>query len=83
MKNQKGISTLVGIIIIVVVGIVTFGGVFAYQYFVTPKVNDQSQNQNTNPTNPPLTADKILNSNGFVNGNKQTGSQSGLTIFNI
>ncbi|OGZ64635.1 MAG: hypothetical protein A2998_01345 [Candidatus Staskawiczbacteria bacterium RIFCSPLOWO2_01_FULL_37_25b] len=83
MKNQKGISTLVGIIIIVVVGIVTFGGVFAYQYFVTPKVNDQSQNQNTNPTNPPLTADKILNSNGFVNGNKQTGSQSGLTISNI
>jgi hypothetical protein len=41
MQNQKGISTLTGIIIIVVVAVVLFGGVFAYQYFATkskPKV---------------------------------------------
>jgi len=30
---QKGFSTLVGIIIIVVVAIVAFGGIFTYQYF--------------------------------------------------
>lgn len=38
MQKQKGISTLVGIIIIVVVAAVAFGGVFAYQYFMKPKV---------------------------------------------
>jgi len=38
MKKQKGISTLVGVIIIIVVAIIAFGGVFAYQYFsVEPK----------------------------------------------
>jgi hypothetical protein len=35
MQKQKGISTLTGIIIIVVVTAVLFGGVFAYQYFST------------------------------------------------
>jgi hypothetical protein len=33
MKNQKTISTLWGIIIIVAVAVVLFGGCFAYQYF--------------------------------------------------
>ena len=89
MQNQKGISSLMGIIIVVVVAVVAVGGIFAYQYFATPKENNQpqnqnqEQNQNTNSTISTLTPDKILNSNGFVNGNKQTGSQSGLTISNI
>lgn len=43
MQNQKGISTLVGIIIIVAVAIVAFGGVFAYQYFVMLKEKNQQQ----------------------------------------
>lgn len=46
MKNQKGILTLVGIIIIVVAVIIVFGGVFAYQYFSTQKTNNQPQVQN-------------------------------------
>jgi len=37
MKAQKGISTLVGIIIIVAVAVVAFGGVFAYQYLTQQK----------------------------------------------
>lgn len=44
MKNQKslpagrqGISTLIGIIIVVVAAVLIFGGVFAYQYFTKPK----------------------------------------------
>jgi len=58
MKNQKGISTLVGIIIIIAVALVAFGGVFAYQYYSksqNPNSNDQlnlnSQNPNSE-TNP-------------------------------
>jgi hypothetical protein len=54
MQKEKGISTLIGIIIIVVAALVLFGGVFAYQYFVKsqiPNPNDQSnlnsQNSNT------------------------------------
>jgi len=39
---QKGISTLVGVIIIVVVALVVFGGVFAYQYFAI-KAQQNSQ----------------------------------------
>jgi len=35
---QRKISTLVGIIIIIVVAVVLFGGVFAYQYFGQTKV---------------------------------------------
>ena len=37
MKNQKGISSLIGIIVIVVVAVIAFGGVFAYQYYSMPK----------------------------------------------
>jgi len=51
MQKQKGVSTLVGIIIIVVVAVVLFGGVFAYQYFTAqtqPVVqNQQVQNNQT------------------------------------
>lgn len=54
MQKQKGISTLIGIIIIAVVAVVLFGAVFAYQYFVakskTPISNVQS-NSNTQTTN--------------------------------
>jgi hypothetical protein len=48
MQNQKGISSLFGIIIIVAVAVIVFGGVFAYQYFSTksqPAVQTQQ-----NPT---------------------------------
>ncbi|MGA2418143.1 MAG: hypothetical protein ABSF55_02810 [Candidatus Staskawiczbacteria bacterium] len=60
MKNQKGVSTLVGIIIIVVAIIIIFGGVFAYQYYSTganvqtliqgtqQNQNQQQQQQTTN-----------------------------------
>lgn len=52
MKKQKGISTLVGIIIIIAVAVVAFGGVFVYQYFSIQKANNQpqiqSQQQNQN-----------------------------------
>ncbi len=52
MKNQKGISTLVGIIIIVVILVIALGGVLTYQYLmaqktnVQPQVQSQQQNQN-------------------------------------
>jgi len=34
MEEQKGISTLIGIIIIVFVAVILFGGIFVWQYFV-------------------------------------------------
>lgn len=55
MQKQKGISTLVGIIIIVAAAVVAIGGVFAYQYFATQKSNSQQQqavNQQTNNNQP-------------------------------
>jgi len=39
MQKQKGISTLTGIIIIVAVATILFGGVFAWQYFATKYQN--------------------------------------------
>lgn len=48
MQNQKGISSLVGIIIVIAVAIIAFGGVFAYQYFST-KAQPVVQTQQ-NPT---------------------------------
>jgi hypothetical protein len=50
---QKQIQTLVGIIIIVAVAVVAFGGVFAYQYFVksqTPTTNVQPNPKSQNET---------------------------------
>lgn len=38
MSNQKGVSTLIGIIIIVVVAIIAFGGFFAWQYWAQKSV---------------------------------------------
>lgn len=57
---QAGISTLVGVIIIVVAIIILFGGVFAYQYFVEKsqipmtnvQPNPKSQNSNTETAGP-------------------------------
>jgi len=46
MQKQKGISTIIGVIIIIVVAVILFGGVFAYQYFFTqaqPTVQNQTQ----------------------------------------
>jgi len=39
---MKKVSTLVGIIIIVAVAVVAFGGVFAYQYFTAKTPTDQT-----------------------------------------
>ncbi len=53
MSGQKQISTLFGIIIIIIVAIVLVGGVFAWQYFV-PKAQQNSEffgsSQKTNQT---------------------------------
>lgn len=57
MKAQKGISTVVGIIIIVAAAVVAFGGVFGYQYLaekseaLNPKSETNSNNQNSNSQN--------------------------------
>lgn len=48
MKNQKGISTLTGIVIIVLVAVVLVGGVFAYQYLATQKADSQLLNEQQN-----------------------------------
>lgn len=48
MQTQKGVSTLIGIIIIVAVVIVVFGGIFGYQYSATK--NNQSQIQDQQQT---------------------------------
>jgi hypothetical protein len=50
MKNQKGISTLVGIITIVLAVVILFG-FFIYQYFATQKTNNQPQAQSQNNQN--------------------------------
>ena len=39
MKKRKEVSTIVGIIIVILATVVLFGGVFAYQYFVLEKIN--------------------------------------------
>jgi len=44
--RQKRISTLVGIIIIVTVAVVTFSGVFAYNYLAIKRMNNLGQFQN-------------------------------------
>ena len=44
MQKQKGVSTLIGIIIIIVAAIILFGGAFTYQYFVIkalPAIQEQ------------------------------------------
>jgi len=41
MKKQKGFSTLIGILILVAVSIIIFGGVFGYQYYLNQKSNSQ------------------------------------------
>jgi len=46
MNNQKGISSLIGIVIVVAVALVLVGGIFGYQYLTQPKENNQPQNQN-------------------------------------
>ena len=51
MQKQKGISTLVGIIIIIVVAIIFFGGVFAYQYLSKPQILITNDQQNPNVQN--------------------------------
>jgi hypothetical protein len=48
MQKQKGISTLVGITIIVVIAAILFGGVFVYQYFATKSQTSATNVQNSN-----------------------------------
>jgi hypothetical protein len=44
MKKQKGVTTLVGVIIILVSAVVLLGGAFAYQYFSGKNLNFQIVN---------------------------------------
>jgi len=44
---QKHISTLIGVIIIIVIALISFGGVFAYKYFFAQKIDSQLQNDIT------------------------------------
>lgn len=48
---MKKISTLVGIIIIVVIAVILFGGVFAYQYFSTKTQPVAQSTKNSSTTN--------------------------------
>jgi hypothetical protein len=57
-KTKKEISTLTGIIIIVVVTVVLFGGVFAYSYLAFKK---QVKFAVVPPTSPSLSTQQILN----------------------
>jgi len=50
--GQRGISTLVGIIIIVIVAVILFGGVFAYQYFTKFEAQNSKSETNSNVQNP-------------------------------
>ena len=70
MQNQKGISTLAGIIIIIVVAVVLFGGIFAYQYFAvkTQPVVQTQQNQNTSNKTPIIEGISIEKPNLVVKG---------------
>jgi len=45
MQNQKKVSTLVGVIIIIVAAVVLFGGIFTYQYFSAKANNIQTTDQ--------------------------------------
>jgi flagellar basal body-associated protein FliL len=70
MKSQKGISSLDGIIIIIVIAVIAFGGIFAYQYFVTktqPVIQTQ-QNQNTENKTPIIEGISIEKPNLIVTG---------------
>jgi len=50
MAKEKGISTLWGIVIIVVIAIILFGGVFAWQYFTAKSQPGVQSPQNQNQT---------------------------------
>lgn len=39
MKKVKEVSSLAGIIVIIIVAVILFGGVFTYQYVAISKVN--------------------------------------------
>ena len=56
MKNQKGISTLIGLIIIIAIAVLSFGGVFAYQYFKKSQIPITNDQQNSNVQNQNETA---------------------------
>jgi len=49
MKTQKGISTIAGITIFVVVAVFTFGGVFAYEYYLEKNEQKAEGDQQTEP----------------------------------
>lgn len=49
MAKEKIIPTLIGIIVIVVVAVIAFGGVFAYQYFTIKNNSEKNISVNTDP----------------------------------
>lgn len=59
MKNQKGISTLIGIIIIAIAAAVFFGGIFVYQYLAAKTQTIVSVQQN------PMTGWKTYTNNQY------------------
>jgi len=63
MVKEKGISALVGIVIIVAVAVVAFGGVFGYQY-LTEKSEARNPKPETNPN------DQNPNSQNIVGGDR-------------
>ena len=68
MENKKRVSTLGGIAIIIIVSIVVFGGVFAYQNFATQIVNNLPQIQNISQNgNQGNNQNSNQNNNGSVN----------------
>lgn len=51
MQNQKGVSTIAGITIFVVVAVFAFGGVFAYEYYLKSQIPNPNDQQNSNDQN--------------------------------
>ena len=51
MKTQKGISTIAGITIFIVVAAFAFGGVFAYEYYLKSQIPNPNDQQNPNDQN--------------------------------
>ncbi len=87
MQNQKGISTLIGIIIIIAVALVAIGGVFAYQYYGDRNLNDtnlneqnQQQAENQQVDNVQLIDQTTKNETGII---KSVYSANGKNYLNI
>ena len=49
MKNQKGIASLLAIVIVIAVGVVAIGGVLAYQYLWAPEEEAEEEEKAEEP----------------------------------